>query len=85
MMKHSHVETSIHAKRSDLTPRELLIGLLEDEGDVLGWEEDLLVYEASMRLEGSQESSTRMARMALGGLLRDGVVVRDGRLICLKE
>ena len=84
-MRHDHVETSIHAKRSDLTPREILIGILEDEGDVLGWEEDLLVYEASMRLDGPQEGAMRMARIALTGLLRDGVVIRDGRLICLKE
>lgn len=84
-MRHSHTETSIHAKRSDLTPRELLIGILEDEGDVLGWEEDLLLYEASMRLDDSQELAMRMARIALNGLLRDGVVIRDGGLICLKE
>ena len=84
-MRHDHVETSIHAKRSDLTPREVLIGILEDEGDVLGWEEDLLIYEASMRLGESQEAAMRMAKIALNGLLRDGVVLRDGRLICLRE
>jgi hypothetical protein len=84
-MRHHNAETSVHLQRANLTPRDILIGLLEDEGDILGWEEELLIYEASMRLDTSPETSLRMARMALNGLLRDGVVVRQGPLICLKD
>lgn len=84
-MRHHNAETSVHLQRANLTLRDILIGLLEDEGDILGWEEELLIYEASMRLDTSPETSLRMARMALNGLLRDGVVVRQGPLICLKD
>lgn len=84
-MRHHNAETSVHLQRANSTPRDILIGLLEDEGDILGWEEELLIYEASMRLDASPETSLRMARMALNGLLRDGVVVRQGPLICLKD
>lgn len=84
-MRHHNAETSVHLQRANSTPRDILIGLLEDEGDILGWEEELLIYEASMRLDASPETSLRMARMALNRLLRDGVVVRQGPLICLKD
>lgn len=84
-MRHKDVDSSIHLRHSDLTPRELLINLLEDEGDVIGWEEEELVREAAMRLDGPIEVSLRMARLALKGLLRDAVVIRDGQLICLVD
>lgn len=84
-MRHYSIESVIHQRRSDLTPRDILISLLEDEGDVIGWGEEQLVCEAAMRIEDSQEDSLRMARIALKGLLRDGVVLRDGQLICLKD
>lgn len=84
-MPHNNIETSVHLRRSDLTPREMLIAILEDEGDVIGWEEEALIQQAAMRLEGSPEVCLRMARLALNGLLKDAVVMRDGRLICLSD
>lgn len=84
-MRHHIVDMSIHMRHFDLTPREILISILEDEGDDLGWEEESLIQEAAMRLEGSPEMCLRMIKIALKGLLRDGVVIRDGRLICLRE
>ena len=84
-MRHHNAEVSVHLQRANLTPRDILIGLLEDEGDVLGWEEGSLIDEASMRLDASPETALRMAKMALNGLLRDGIVMRQGQLICLRE
>ena len=84
-MRHHNAESSVHLQRANLTPRDILISLLEDEGDVLGWEELLLISEASMRLDASPEIALRMAKMALNGLLRDGIVMRQGQLICLRE
>lgn len=84
-MRHHSVDTQIHLRRGEDTPRELLISILEDEGDDLGWSEEDLVREAAMRVEADLETSLRMARFALKGLLRDGVAVREGQLIRLKE
>lgn len=84
-MRHNNIETNVHERLTSQTPRDVLITLLEDEGDILGWEEELLVYEAAMRIEGSPETALRMARFALKGLLRDGVVIRESSLICLKD
>lgn len=84
-MKRQCIDSNIYIRLSDQTPRDILISLLEDEGDVLGWEEELLIYEAAMRIDDLPEVSIRMARYALKGLVRDGVVLRDGGLICLKD
>lgn len=84
-MKHNSVDTHIHLRRAELTPRDMLISILADEGDDSGWAEDDLIREAAMRLEADLETSLRMVRFALKGLLRDGVALRDGQLICLKE
>lgn len=84
-MRHHNVDMPIHMRRLDLTPREILVNILEDEGDDLGWEEEALILEAAMRLAGSPEICLRMIKIALNGLLIDGVVTRDGRLICLRE
>ena len=51
----------------------------------MGWDEEELVREAAMRLETDPETSLRMTRSGLAGLIRDGIVIRDGRLICLKN
>ncbi len=83
-MKHHHIEVNIHARVNNQAPRDVLVSLLEEEGDILGWEEGILIYEAAIRIEGSQEAAMRMARFALKGLLRDGVVLRESNLICLK-
>ena len=84
-MKHNNMDTTIHLKPNDLTPRELLINILEDEGDAIGWDEEDLIRETAMRLDESPEASLRMARFALNGLLRDAIVYRDGQLIRLNE
>ena len=84
-MKHNHVETHIHLRKVDLTPRDLIASILEQEGDDMGWDEEELVREAAMRLETDPETSLRMTRSGLAGLIRDGIVIRDGRLICLKN
>jgi hypothetical protein len=84
-MKHNSVETHIHLREIDLTPRDLITSILEQEGDDMGWEEEELVREAAMRLETDPETSLRMTRSGLAGLIRDGIVVRDGRLIYLKD
>ena len=84
-MKHNSVDTHIHLRRAELTTRDMLISILADEGDDSGWAEDDLIREAAMRLEADLETSLRMVRFALKGLLRDGVALRDGQLICLKE
>lgn len=49
-MRHHIVDMPIHIRHIDLTPREILVSTLEDEGDDLGWEEDSLIQEAAMRL-----------------------------------
>lgn len=84
-MRHNQVETAIHLRKSGMTPREMLISLLEDEGDSAGWDEGDLVQDAAMRLDQSPEECLRMVNIALSGLLRDGLVIRDGQLICLRE
>ncbi|OZA77724.1 hypothetical protein [Polynucleobacter sp. 39-46-10] len=84
-MKRQCIDSNIYIRLSDQTPRDILISLLEDEGDVLGWEEELLIYEAAMRIDDLPEVSIRMARYALKGLVRDGVVLREGGLIFLKD
>lgn len=84
-MRHHIVDIPIHTRRLDLTPREILVNLLEHEGDDLGWEEEVLIREAAMRLEGSPDICLRMIKIALSGLLLDGVVIWEGRLICLEE
>ena len=84
-MRNHFIESDIHLRKSDLTPRDILINLLEEEGDDLGWEEEQLVYEASMKIEGYQDETLRMARIALKGLLRDGVVIKDGQLVRLRD
>ena len=84
-MKHNSVETHIHLRHIELTPRDLLINILEEEGDEIGWGEEDLIREAAMRLEADPETSLRMARAALKGLIRDGLAFRDGQLICLKD
>lgn len=84
-MRHNNLETHIHLRNVEQTPRDLLINILEGEGDEIGWSEEDLIREAAMRLEADPEASLRMARAALRGLVRDGLVVRDGQLICLKD
>lgn len=84
-MRRQCVESSIYLRLSDRTPRDLLVSLLEDEGDILGWEEEELIYEAAMRIDDLLEVAIRMARFALNGLVRDNVVLRKSGLISLKE
>lgn len=84
-MRNHFIESEIHPRKSDLTPRDILINLLEEEGDDLGWEEEQLIYEAAMRIEDYQDDSLRMARIALQGLLRDCVVIKDGQLVRLRD
>lgn len=84
-MKHNSLETHIHLRHARQTPRDLLINILEEEGDDIGWSEEDLIREAAMRIEVDTEISLRMARSALRGLVRDGLVYRDGQLICLKD
>lgn len=84
-MKHNSIETHIHLRHVEQTPRDLLINILEEEGDDIGWVEEDLIREAAIRLEADPEASLRMARSALRGLVRDGLVYRDGQLICLKD
>lgn len=84
-MQHHHLDRTTHRMQTDPSPKELLISLLEMEGDVFGWESELLIYEASLRLDGSPEESSRTARMALHQLLRDGVAVNKEGLIRLRE
>jgi hypothetical protein len=84
-MRHGSTETHIHLRHVEQTPRDLLINILEEEGDDMGWGEEDLIREAAMRLEADPETSLRMARSALRGLVRDGLVYRDGQLICLKD
>lgn len=84
-MRRQCVDSSIYLRLSDRTPRDLLVSLLEDEGDILGWEEEELIYEAAMRIDDLLEVALRMARFALNGLVRDNVVLRKSGLISLKE
>jgi len=84
-MRRQCVDGNIYIRLSEQTPRDLLVGLLEDEGDILGWEEELLIYEAAMRIDDLPEVAIRMARFALKGLVRDGVVLREDGLITLKD
>lgn len=84
-MRRQGIDSNIHIRLSDQTPRDILVSLLEDEGDVLGWEEELLIYEAAMRIDDLPDVAIRMARFALKGLVRDGVVKREDGLICLKD
>ena len=84
-MRHHNLETHIHLRNVEQTPRDLLVNILEEEGDDIGWSEEDLIREAAMRLEADPEASLRMARAALKGLTRDGLVFRDGQLICLKD
>jgi hypothetical protein len=84
-MQRHHLDETTHRMRTDPSPRDLLISLLEMEGDVFGWDAELLIYEASLRLDGSPEESSRAARMALHRLLRDGVAVRKDGLVRLRD
>jgi hypothetical protein len=85
MMRNQITEKNIYIRLRDQTPRDILMGLLEEEGDILGWEEESLVYESAIRINDLPEAAIKMARFALKGLVRDGLVARDGRLICLKD
>ncbi len=84
-MRNHFIESEIHARRSDLTPRDILISLLEEEGDDLGFDAKQLIHEAAMRIEAPQDEARRLASIALKDLLRDGVVIRDGQLMCLRD
>ncbi|MDO9014870.1 MAG: hypothetical protein Q7U84_08870 [Polynucleobacter sp.] len=84
-MRRQYVDSNIYIRLSEQTPRDFLVSLLEDEGDILGWEEESLIYEAAMRIDELPDVAIRMARFALAGLLRDGVVLREGGLISLKD
>ncbi len=84
-MRRICLDSNIYIRRCDQTPRDILINLLEDEGDALGWEEELLIYEAAMRIDDFPDAAIKMSRIALKGLVRDGVVLRDAGLICLKD
>lgn len=84
-MRDQSTEKHIYIRLCQQTPRDILISLLEEEGDILGWEEESLVYESAIRINDLPEAAIKMARFALKGLLRDGVLARDGRLICLKD
>lgn len=84
-MRNNSLETHIHLRHVEKTPRDLIINILEEEGDDIGWSEEDLMRETAMRLEADPEASLRMARSALRGLVRDGLVYRDGQLICLKD
>jgi hypothetical protein len=84
-MRRNSAETHIYLRHAVETPRELLISILEEEGDDIGWGEEDLIREVAMRLEADPEASLRMGRLALRGLIRDGIVFRTGQLICLKD
>lgn len=84
-MRRQCIDSNIYMRLSEQTPRDLLVSLLEDEGDVLGWEEESLIYESAIRIGDLPEVAIRMARFALEGLVRDGVVLREAGLICLKN
>lgn len=84
-MRNQIIEKNIYIQLCEQTPRDILVSLLEEEADFLGWEEEALVYESAIRINDLPEAAIRMARFALKGLLRDGLVTRDGRLIHLKE
>jgi hypothetical protein len=84
-MRNQIIEKNIYIRLCEQTPRDILVSLLEEEADFLGWEEEALVYESAIRINDLPEAAIRMARFALKGLLRDGLVTRDGRLIHLKE
>ena len=84
-MRNNLIGSVVHERRSDQTPRDILISLLEEEGDDLGWEAKQLIYEAAMRIEAPQDEALRTASIALKKLLLDGVVIRDGQLMCLRD
>ena len=84
-MRRQCADANIYIRLSDQTPRDILVSLLENEGDILGWEEEVLVYEAAMRIDHLPEVAIRMTRFALKGLLCDGVLLREAGLICLKD
>lgn len=84
-MRNQQAEKNIYIRLCDETPRDILISLLEEGGDMLGWEEEALVYESAIRINDLPEVAIRMARFALKGMVRDGMVIRDGCLICLKN
>jgi hypothetical protein len=84
-MRRNSAETHIYLRHVVETPRDLLISILEEEGDDIGWGEEDLIREVAMRLEADPEASLRMGRLALKGLIRDGIVFRSGQLICLKD
>ena len=84
-MKKQSVEKHIYIRLYEQTPRDILIGLLEEGDGFPCWEEEALVYESAMRINDLPEVSVRMARFALKGLVLDGLVTRDGRQINLKE
>lgn len=84
-MRQQYLESAIHLRHGYLTPREILTSILEEEGDVLGWEEEALIREASMKLDEPPEASFRMVRFALNCLIRDHVAIRNDGLVTLRE
>ena len=84
-MRNQCVEKNICVRLCDQTPRDILISLLEEEGDILGWEAENLIYESALRINELPEAAMRMARFALKGLVRDGVVLSENGLISLKD
>ena len=66
-MRDHNIETHIHLRNVEQTPRDLLINILEEGGDDIGWSEEDLIREAAMRLEADPEASLRMVRAALKG------------------
>ena len=77
------INTLIKAKQLAQDPKEVLMFLLEEEGDSLGWDRSALIGSAAMMIEGSPEETLEMAEGGLKGLLRDGLVVTDGKLVLL--
>jgi hypothetical protein len=84
-MRQQYIESAIHQRHGDITPGEMLTSILEQEGDVLGWEQEALIRETSMKLDEPPEVCFRMVRFALNGLIRGHIVLRDDGLITLSE
>ena len=51
----------------------------------MGWEQEALIREASMKVHEPPGAYFRMVRFALNGLIRDHIAIRVDRLITLRE
>lgn len=77
------ISTLIKAKQLAQDPKEVLMYLLEEEGDSLGWDRSALIGSAAMMIEGMPEETLEIAEGGLRGLLRDGLVITEGQLVLL--